>query len=170
MIRGVITSESPEIHWKHLNVTGGRVLDLGCAFWTEAERQEGNGTAKYFLSQNPEFYMGVDINQGDIKTLSEQYPQAKFLCERADSAFQIHTWITENSITHIKCDIEGYETQLLPIENVHQLKEIAIELHSSDLWLKEFGEWFKSIGFEFYRHDSVSFCPEISVIYGRLKC
>jgi hypothetical protein len=80
------------------------------------------------------------------------------------------TWITENSITHIKCDIEGYETQLLPIENVHQLKEIAIELHSSDLWLKEFCEWFKSIGFEFYRHDSISFCPEISVVYGRLKC
>ena len=170
MIRGVITSESPEIHWEHLNVSGGRVLDLGCAFWTEAERQDGNGTAKYFLSQKPEFYMGVDINQGDIKTLSEQYPQGKFLCEAIDSASQIEALIKGNSITHIKCDIEGHETQLLPIENVHQLKEIAIELHSSDLWLKEFDEWFKSIGFEFYRHDSVSFCGEISVIYGRLKC
>jgi hypothetical protein len=170
MIRGVITSESPEIHWEHLNVAGGRVLDLGCAFWAEAERQEANGTTKYFLSQKPEFYMGVDINQGDIKTISEQYTQGKFLCEAIDSASQIEALIKDNSITHIKCDIEGHETQLLPIQNVHQLKEIAIELHSSDLWLKEFMAWFDLIGFECYRHDSVSFCGEISVIYGRLKC
>jgi len=39
MTEGIITSESPEIHWEHLNVVGGRVLDLGCAFWTESERQ-----------------------------------------------------------------------------------------------------------------------------------
>jgi len=170
MIKGIITSESPEIHWQHLNVAGGRVLDLGCAFWTEAERQEANGTTKYFLSQKPEFYMGVDINQGDINTLSQQYPQGKFLCEKADSSAQIDAWIKEHSITHIKCDIEGYETQFLPIGNVHNLKEIAIELHYSDAWLKEFIAWFDSIGFECYRHDSVSFCAEISVIYGRLKC
>jgi hypothetical protein len=170
MTKGIITSESPEIHWEHLNVAGGRVLDLGCAFWTEAERQEANGTTKYFLSQKPEFYMGVDINQGDISTLSQQYPQGKFLCEKANSSAQIDAWIKEHSITHIKCDIEGEETQFLPIGNVHNLKEIAIELHYSDTWLKEFMAWFDSIGFECYRHDSVSFCPEISVIYGRLKC
>jgi hypothetical protein len=170
MIKGVITSESPEIHWEHLNVSGGRVLDLGCGFWTEAERQEGNGTAKYFLSQKPEFYMGVDINEGDIKRLSEEYPQGNFICEKADASNQIDGWIREHSITHIKCDIEGDETQFLPLSSIYNLKEIAIELHYSDTWLKEFGEWFKSIGFEFYRHDSVSFCSEISVIYARLKC
>jgi hypothetical protein len=170
MIKGIITSEAPQIHWEHLNVTGGRVLDLGCAFWTQAEREEGNGTARHFLSQKPEFYMGVDINQGDIATLSQQYPQGKFLCEKADSAFQMDAWITENSITHVKCDIEGDEAHLLQIGNVHNLKEIAIELHYSDRWLEEFKDWFKSIGFECYRYDSVSFCSEISVIYGRLKC
>jgi len=170
MTKGIITSESPEIHWEHLNVAGGRVLDLGCGFWTEAERQEANGTTKYFLSQKPDFYMGVDINQGDIKTLSQQYPQGRFLCEAVESSGQIESLIKDNSITHIKCDIEGYETQLLPIGNAHKLKEIAIELHYSDTWLKEFVGWFDSIGFECYRHDSVSFCAEISVIYGRLKC
>ena len=113
MIKGIITSEAPQIHWEHLNVAGGRVLDLGCAFWTQAEREEGNGTAKYFLSQKPEFYMGVDTNQGDITTLSEQYPQGKFVCEKADSGFQMDSWITENSITHVKCDIEGDEAHLL---------------------------------------------------------
>ena len=168
MTTGIITSESPEIHWEHLNVSGGRVMDLGCGFWTEAERQEANGTTKYFLSQKPEFYMGVDINQGDIQTLSQQYPQGKFLCEKADSAPQMHTWITENSISHIKCDIEGAEDHLLKIKDVGSLKEIAIELHHSNE--NDFLDWFKQIGFECYRHDSVSFCPEISVIYGRLKC
>ena len=170
MTKGVITSEDPKIHWEHLNVAGGRVLDLGCAFWTEDERQEGNGTAKYFLSQKPEFYLGVDMNQGDITTLSQQYPQGKFLCEKVESPEQILAWIKDNSITHIKSDIEGDETQLLQIGNVHNLKEIAIELHYSNAWLKEFIDWFDSIGFEWYRHDSVSFCSEISVIYGRLKC
>jgi len=170
MTKGVITSEAPQIHWEHLNVADGRVLDLGCAFWTEGERQEGNGTAKYFLSKKPEFYMGVDTNQGDITTLSAQYPSGVFRCEMVDSCDQISEWIKSHSITHIKCDIEGHETNFLKMNNVGTLKEIAIELHASDLWLKEFMAWFDSIGFECYRYDSVSFCSEISVIYGRLKC
>jgi hypothetical protein len=170
MTRGVITSEAPQIHWEHINVKGGRVLDLGCGFWTEGERQEGNGTAKYFLLQKPEFYMGIDTNQGDIESLAKQYPEGKFLCQRIESSEQIQGLIKENLITHIKCDIEGEESRMLQIADVGTLKEIAIELHYSDLWLKEFMAWFQSIGFECYRHDSVSFCPEISVIYGRLKC
>lgn len=170
MTKGIITSESPEIHWEHLNVAGGRVLDLGCAFWTQAEREEGNGTAKYFLSQKPEFYMGVDINQGDITTLSQQYPQGKFLCEMVHSEEQISGWIKEHSITHIKSDIEGYENKLLEIKDVGYLKQIAIELHFNSTSTKDFMAWFDSVGFECYRHDSVSFCSEISVIYGRLKC
>jgi len=170
MIKGEITSESPQIHWELLNVKGGRVLDLGCGFWTEGERQEGNGTAKYFLSQKPEFYMGIDTNQGDIESLAKQYQEGKFLCERIESSERIQALIKENLITHIKCDIEGEESRMLQITDVGTLREIAIELHYSDLWLKEFVAWFESIGFEYYRYDSVSFCSEISVIYGRLKC
>ena len=170
MTKGVITSEAPKIHWEHLNVAGGRVLDLGCAFWTEGERQEGNGTTKYFLSQKPEFYLGVDINQGDITTLSQQYQQGKFLCEMVHSPEQISGWMKEHSITHIKSDIEGYENKLLEIKDVGCLKQIAIELHFNSTSAKDFLAWFDSIGFECYRHDSVSFCSEISVIYGRLKC
>lgn len=170
MTKGVITSEAPQIHWEHLNVDGGRVLDLGCAFWTEGERQEGNGTAKYFLSKKPAFYMGVDINQPDIEMLSKQYPNGVFRCELVNSSEQILSWVKENSITHIKCDIEGYEAKLLEIRNPETLKQIAIELHHSSFLLQEFIDWFGRIGFECYRHDSVSFCSEISVIYGRLKC
>ena len=168
MTKGIITSESPEIHWEHLNVAGGRVLDLGCAFWTEAERQEANGTTKYFLSQKPEFYMGVDTNQQDITTLSSQYADGKLLCEMVSSERQIEGWIAEHKITHIKSDIEGAEDHLLKIKDVGSLKEIAIELHHSNE--NDFLDWFKQIGFECFRHDSVAFCPEISVIYGRLKC
>ena len=165
MTRGVITSESPEIHWEHLNVSGGRVLDLGCGFWTQEERQDGNGTTKYFLSQKPELYIGIDINQQDITTLSSQYADGKFLCEMVSSERQIGEWIAQHKITHIKCDIEGAENHLLKIKDVGLLKEIAIELHHSNE--KDFLAWFEQIGFECYRHDSVSFCPEISVIYAK---
>ena len=165
MIKGNILSELPEIHWEHLNVSGGRVLDLGCGFWTEAERQEANGTTKYFLSQKPEFYMGVDINQGDITTLCSQYTDGKFLCEMVSSERQIECWIAEHKITHIKCDIEGAENHLLKINDVGSLKEIAIELHHSNEG--DFLAWFDSIGFECYRHDAVSFCAQISVIYAK---
>ena len=114
--------------------------------------------------------MGVDINELDIARLSAEYPADKFLCKKADSAHQIDSWIKENSITHIKCDIEGDEAQLFLLRGVHNLREIAIELHHSNALLNRFMDWFNSIGFECYRYDSVSFCSEISVIYGKLKC
>lgn len=165
MIKGNITSELPEIHWEHLNVSGGKVLDLGCGFWTEAERQEGNGTAKYFLSQKPALYIGVDINKQDIITLSSQYENGRFLCEAVSNEKQIEEWIAQHKITHIKCDIEGAENHLLKMNDVGSLKEIAIELHHSNEG--DFLAWFDSIGFECYRHDSVSFCPQIGVIYAK---
>ena len=50
MIEGIIHSEAPHEHWAHLNAKGKIVLDLGCGFWTDAERKSGDGTANYIIS------------------------------------------------------------------------------------------------------------------------
>jgi len=165
MIKGIITSETPEIHWKHLYLKGARVLDLGCGFWTETERKENYGTPHYFIGQKPEFYMGVDQNAEDIRMFSMQYPEHKFVNQSVDSAEQITEWIASNKITHLKADIECAECHIFKIPTAMTLEKVAIETHNPELH-EECQRWIERIGMRVTRIDDVSFCPEILVIYG----
>jgi len=165
MIRGTITSETPEVHWQHLYLKGKRVLDLGCGFWTEPERKENYGTPHHFIGQKPEFYMGVDQNAGDIKMFSAQYPEYKFINESVSSPEQVMAWIAEHKITHLKADIECAEGHIFRIPTAMTLQKVAIETHNQELH-EECQRWIERIGMKVTRIDDVSFCPEILVIYG----
>lgn len=165
MTRGTITSETPEVHWRHLYLKGKRVLDLGCGFWTAEERKENYGTPHYFIGQKPEFYMGVDQNAEDIKTFSTQYPEHKFLNQSVNSMEQVAEWITANKITHLKADIECAEGHIFKLPSAFTLQKVAIETHNPSLH-NECHKWIESVGMKVTRIDDVSFCPDILVFYG----
>lgn len=165
MTRGLITSETPEVHWRHLYLKGARVLDLGCGFWTAEERRENYGTPHHFINQKPEFYVGVDQNTEDIHAFRSQYPQFHFINEPVTSPDQVMRWIFENRITHLKADIECAEGHIFKLPSSFTLQKVAIETHNPELH-EECQRWIKRIGMRVTRIDDVSFCPEILVIYG----
>lgn len=165
MTKGTITSETPEVHWRHLYLKDARVLDLGCAFWTAEERKENYGTPHHFINQKPECYVGVDQNAEDIHALRLQYPQFHFINEPVTNPEQIMRWIFEHRITHLKADIECAEEHLFKLPSAFTLKKVAIETHSPELH-EECQRWIERIGMKVTRIDDVSFCPDILVIYG----
>ncbi|NBW13907.1 MAG: hypothetical protein EBR82_38480 [Caulobacteraceae bacterium] len=165
MTEGIIHSENPQEHWEHLNCRDEIIIDLGCGFWTQKERELGNGTAKYFIGQNPQKYIGVDINADDIKRLSSEFPEGTFIEKVILNKEDILSLINQFNPTIIKCDIEGMETSLFAINNRHSIKKVAIETHNgTDVPCIK---WMKEIGLNPYRMDSASFCPEIKIIYGK---
>jgi SAM-dependent methyltransferase len=165
MISGIIHSENPLEHWEHLDCRGKTILDLGCGFWTQAERETGNGTAKYFISQDPIKYIGVDINAADIQRLSKEFPQGVFIEKAIRSTMDILEVLNEYHPSIIKCDIEGMEDALFGLSSSKGILEIGIETHNGRE--RACLDWLTRVGLTPWRIDSVSFCGEINVIYGK---
>lgn len=166
MIEGVINSEAPQEHWAHLSGTGKRILDLGCGFWTQAERDEGNGTTRFFSSHNPASYVGVDHNSNDIQKLRAEFPSHKFIDKTIICADDIKAIVQEERPSLVKCDIEGMERYLFQLEERFSICEIGIETHSGELEAQCL-DWLNKVGLVPWRIDSASFCPEIKIIYGK---
>jgi SAM-dependent methyltransferase len=165
MINGIIHSENPLEHWEHLDCRGKIILDLGCGFWTKEERDAGNGTAKYFISQNPIKYIGIDINSGDIQRLTKEFPQGVFIEKAIRSTIDILEVLNEYHPSVIKCDIEGMEDALFGLSSSKGILEIGIETHNGRE--RACLDWLTRVGLTPWRIDSVSFCGEINVIYGK---
>lgn len=165
MIEGMIYSENPREHWAHLNAKSKVILDLGCGFWTEQERQEGRGTANYFISQSPQKYIGIDCNGADIQRLSSQFKDHIFIEKRIETSDQISDLIFQHNPTIIKCDIEGAERALFGLKDRLTIEEIATETHiGTD---GECLQWMLKVGLIPWRIDGASFCSEIKIIYGK---
>jgi hypothetical protein len=165
MTEGVIHSENPKEHWEHLNCSGKIILDLGCGFWTEEERQSGDGTTKYFIRQSPKQYIGLDHNGADIRRLSGEFPQGIFYHKPIRAKEDILELIMAHNPQIIKCDIEGMETALFELKEKYSIEQIAIESHHGN----DEGclGWMRRVGLIPWRIDRVSFCSEIKVIYGK---
>jgi len=165
MIEGIIHSENPEQHWEHIKAEGKTILDLGCGFWTEEERQKGDGTAKYFIGQNPTKYIGLDINAQDIQRLAVEFPQAVFIAAPIRSPADILELLDKFKPQVIKCDIEGMEIALLGLKDRQGIEQIAIESHYNNEGLLI--EWMSRVRLNPWRIDKVSFCSQIKVLYGK---
>jgi len=165
MIKGVIHSENPIEHWGSLDCRGKVILDLGCGFWTETERATGNGTAKYFITQDPIKYIGVDLNEQDIQRLSKEFTQGTFIQKKIQSTMDILGLLSEYRPTIVKCDIEGTEDALFGLSSSEGILEIGIETHHG----REQAclDWLNKVGLTPWKFDSASFCPEINIIYGK---
>jgi hypothetical protein len=165
MICGTIHSETPAEHWEHLNCEGKIILDLGCGFWTQEERDAGNGTAKYFIGQSPLKYIGTDINSGDIQRLTKEFTQGVFIEKAIRCTGDILAILKEHKPSMVKCDIEGMEDALFGLSSSESILEIGIETHNGRE--KACLDWLARVGLNPWRFDSVSFCKEINVIYGK---
>ena len=165
MIEGVIHLEKPEEHWAHIDCRDKTILDLGCGFWTQQERDSGDGTARYFIGQNPRQYIGVDANSNDIARLSAEFPSGIFIEKHISSRDDILSLLNQFNPEVIKCDIEGGECALFEITGLGSLKEIAIETHNgTDIFC---AEWMRKAGLNHWRTDLASFCPDIKIIYAK---
>lgn len=165
MIAGTIHSEKPSEHWEHINCEGKVILDLGCGFWTTEERAAGNGTAKYFIGQNPIKYIGVDINSADIERLTKEFPEGIFINKPIRCAEDILAIINEHQPSVVKCDIEGMEDALFGLDQRHSISEVGIETHNGRE--RACLDWCVRVGLNPWKFDSVSFCREINVIYAK---
>lgn len=165
MIKGIIHSESPMDHWGSLDCRGKVILDLGCGFWTESERAAGNGTAKYFITQDPIKYIGVDCNGADIARLSKEFPQGVFIEKAIRCTEDIFCILSKYKPNMVKCDIEGMEDALFGLSSSEGILEIGIETHNGRE--KACMDWLNKVGLTPWRFDSVSFCGEINVIYAK---
>ena len=165
--RGRVCDENPSIHWAHMPVDNqSRVLDLGCAFWDEPLRADRLGTPYFYLKQNPAFYLGIDQNNSDIALLAHELG-AHFLQASIDSPAQIFDWITAQSITHIKSDIEGAEEHLAVIEcALPSLQAVAIETHG-DATHRKICDWISRQGMTIYRIDQQGDCPDVFIVYAK---
>jgi len=165
--QGRVCDETPAIHWAHMPVDAqSRILDLGCAFWDDPLRAKRLGTPYFYLEQNPAFYLGIDQNESDTTLLTQELGD-HFLQESITSAAQLSLWITFNSITHIKSDIEGAEEHLAAIDNpLPTLQAVAIETHGNATHRK-ICDWINRQGMTIYRIDQQGDCPDVFIVYAR---
>lgn len=167
MQEGLILSENPQDHWRHLQCAGEFVLDLGCAYNDiDDEDTRGNrlGTPHFILSQNPKEYFGVDNNSQDIEVLRQEFPNAKFLCQTISSVAEMRRIVEESHPTIIKSDIEGAEFYLCGINPPIQLSKLAIECHGPEIQ-KAITDWATHNSFELKRVDVLQKHPHIKVAY-----
>ena len=121
----IITSEEPNIHWGFLEVRGKNILDLGCSKFAATI-----STPEYFIENGANFVVGVDM--GDM---GWHHPKFKMECITITKTEQIQSLLSTYNYNLIKCDIEGWERVFEGINELPNIKEIAIEYHDNILKL-----------------------------------
>ena len=134
-----ITSEEPINHWGFIDFKDKIVLDLGCGKF-----HSSISTYEWFLQNGAKQVIGVDLGNETSENINFIYSAGGI-----DSKERLLKLINEYNPEVIKSDIEGAEIHFKDIENLHNVKEFAIEYHSADLknmLLDKFVTWgFDSI-------------------------
>jgi len=114
-----------------IDVKNRNVLDLGCGLFGYVEKDPNISTSEWWYNHGAKQVIGLDIETRDIEVLKQRIPQGLFFTEAVSSPEQIKNLITKYNIDVIKCDIEGYENNLLNLsdEDFSQIKEYYIETH-----------------------------------------
>ena len=82
----------------------------------------------------------------------------------------LKTLISNNGITAIKCDIEGYETNFYTLtkEDMNTVEVFALEYHTYDI-LDRFREKFEEWGFTVYAEGKFTYvdAPQAGVLLAK---
>ena len=125
-----IKSEDPDDHWSHLNVSGKRVLDLGCGRWDATDLSKT--TPMYFLSKGAEFVLGIDKSQDEITFFKDKnIDRTDFIQLTVKEIKTLINLINLYNIQTIKMDIEGQEKIIFEgsAEDFKSIENVAIEYH-----------------------------------------
>jgi hypothetical protein len=134
-----VTSEEPSNHWGFIDFKDKIVLDLGCGKF-----HSSISTYEWFLQNGAKQVIGVDLGNETSENINFIYSSGSI-----HSKERLLNLINEYNPEIIKSDIEGAEIHFKDINNLHSVKEFAIEYHSADLknmLLDKFVTWgFDSI-------------------------
>jgi hypothetical protein len=159
-----IDSEHPSVHWQHMTLPPGTVLDLGCGWDQKAERGTGETTAAWFASRGASVF-GVDRDVVDLVTVARQTP-GTYVGLAINNVETIRALVHLVNPSAIKCDIEGAEAFLFHVVLPPCVLELAIECHDSRLeW--SCLDWMRLHGFAVVANQPLAAHPAIKVITGR---
>lgn len=153
-----ITSEEPSNHWGFIDFKDKIVLDLGCGKF-----HSSISTYDWFLQNGAKQVIGVDLGNETSEYLNFTYSAGGI-----DSKERLLNLLNEYNPEIIKSDIEGAEIHFKDINNLHSVKEFAIEYHSADLknmLLDKFATW----GFDHIEEIQLMDCniKEQGVLYAK---
>jgi hypothetical protein len=164
MLTDPITDEHPSIHWQHMTLPPGTVLDLGCGWDQKSERGHGVTTAAWFAGRGATVF-GVDCDVVDLVTVARQTPGTYVgLAINDAETMRALVYLVEPSC--IKCDIEGAEAYLFQVVLPPCVRELAIECHNATLE-RACLEWMQAHGFEVIANQPLSAHPTIKVVTAR---
>lgn len=153
-IKGIITSEHPDIHWGFLNVKDKIVLDLGCGI-----NSEHTPTPWYFINdKKAKYVVGVDSSQPSYNWFTQNFVVKNFIpiMDMVDRWEKIQMYIDYWKPEVIKMDIEGSEILMGPLNKrlFDNVEEIAIEYHNLAC-LITIENKLKEVGFklEYYKFE-----------------
>lgn len=129
MITDHITSEDPAHHWRLLNVTGGKVLDLGCGYHNDESRDKDWSTPRYWYTQGALYVVGIDANAADVSRVQRSLP-GTYVAELVSVEF-VAEYMPQ--VTHIKSDCEGGEANLFEVPIADHIQGVSVECHSLEL-------------------------------------
>lgn len=190
MIRFDIVTEDSVDHWPHLDLNGKILLDLGCgravAHIDEFQQSPiflGESGAKKVIGidGNPEGGPLINTWNGEpseierLKRIVEEKGINKdgkytFIWKMIQTPEDLKTLISDNGITAIKCDIEGYETNFYTLtkEDMNTVEVFALEYHTYDI-LDRFRQKFTEWGFTVYAEGKFTYvdAPQAGVLLAK---
>lgn len=153
-----VTSEEPSNHWGFINFKDKIILDLGCGKF-----HSSISTYDWFLQNGAKQVIGVDLGNETSENINFIYSSGAI-----NSKERLLNLINEYNPEIIKSDIEGAEIHFKDINNLHSVKEFAIEYHSADLknmLIDKFATW----GFDYVEEIQLMDCniEEQGVLYAK---
>lgn len=164
-----IQSENSEHHWPFLNTEGKILLDLGCGRHDTSDLSQSS--AIYLGEKGAIKVIAIDGRESEINYFNENNLNPNkytFLNMFINTPNDVRNLLKEYNPTVIKCDIEGYETNLYDLtkEELDNVVEFGLEYHSFDI-LEKITQKLIEWGFTIHTEAKFGFvdAPQMGVLF-----